>query len=57
MNEPHSGVIVPTLESPLSNPEMVQLQDNIDPLQQSTCFGVDIYLNTVQYVENLLEER
>ncbi|KAF3856446.1 hypothetical protein F7725_017169 [Dissostichus mawsoni] len=37
--------------------EMMQLQDNIDPLEESECFGVDIYLNTVQYIENLIEHR
>jgi len=36
---------------------MMQLQDNIDPLEESECFGVDIYLNTVQYIENLIEHR
>ncbi|CAL8342533.1 unnamed protein product [Boreogadus saida] len=56
-NEPHSGVNVPTLDIPLLDPEIMQLQENIDPLQESECFGVDIYLNTVRYVENLLEAR
>ena len=56
-NEPHSGVNVPTLDIPLLDPEIMQLQENIDPLQESACFGVDIYLNTVRYVENLLEAR
>ena len=56
-NEPHPGVIVPTLDIPLLDPEIMQLQENIDPLQESECFGVDIYLNTVRYVENLLEAR
>ncbi|KAJ4918760.1 hypothetical protein JOQ06_002042, partial [Pogonophryne albipinna] len=41
----------------LSDPEMMLLQDTIDPLQESDCFGVDIYLETVQYVENLIEAR
>ncbi|KAJ4942413.1 hypothetical protein JOQ06_012279 [Pogonophryne albipinna] len=56
-NQHHPGVNVPTLESPLSDPEMMLLQDTIDPLQESDCFGVDIYLETVQYVENLIEAR
>ncbi|XP_033997277.1 uncharacterized protein LOC117491418 [Trematomus bernacchii] len=54
-NEHHTGVNVPTLNFPLSELEMMQLQDNIDPLEESECFGVDIYLNTVQYIENLIE--
>ncbi|KAM6926847.1 uncharacterized protein PEZ65_010306 [Lycodopsis pacificus] len=56
-NEPHPGVNVPTLDRPLSDPEMMQLQDHIEPLQESDSFGVDIYLNAVQYVENLIEAR
>ncbi|XP_030250448.1 uncharacterized protein LOC115567738 [Sparus aurata] len=56
-DEPHPGVNVPILDNPLLDPEMIQLEDNIDPLQESESFGVDIYLHTVQYVENLLEAR
>uniref|UniRef100_A0A9J7Y1B1 Integrase core domain-containing protein n=1 Tax=Cyprinus carpio carpio TaxID=630221 RepID=A0A9J7Y1B1_CYPCA len=56
-NEPHTGVNIPELDSPLLDLEMIALQDNMDPLQQSDCFGADIYLNTVQYVENLIEAR
>ncbi|KAJ4942909.1 hypothetical protein JOQ06_005421 [Pogonophryne albipinna] len=56
-NEHHTGVNVPTLNFPLSDLEIMQLQDNIDPLKESECFGVDIYLNTVQYIENLIEHR
>ncbi|XP_035985228.1 uncharacterized protein LOC118558791 isoform X2 [Fundulus heteroclitus] len=56
-NEPHHVVNIPELDSPLSDLEMLALQDSIDPLQPSDCFGADIYINTVQYVENLLEAR
>ena len=55
MTEPRPGVNVPAMFCPLSHPEMLELQDNIDPLGHSDCFGVDIYLETVQYVEHLLE--
>ncbi|XP_057675536.1 uncharacterized protein LOC130905832 isoform X3 [Corythoichthys intestinalis] len=57
LTENHSGVNVPALEYLLLHPEMMELQDNIDPLQHSDNFGVDIYLSTVQYVENVLEAR
>lgn len=56
-NEPCPGVTIPELDSPLSELEIMALQDNIDPLQQSHCFGVDIYLNTLQYMERLQEGR
>ncbi|XP_078793700.1 uncharacterized protein LOC144987876 [Oryzias latipes] len=54
MAEPHPGINVPVFDSPLSGPQMLELQDNINPLQHSDCFGVDLYLHTVQYVENLM---
>ena len=54
MTEPRPGVNVPVMFSPLSDPEMLELQD-INPLIHSDCFGVEIYLDTVQYIEHLLE--
>ncbi|KAF1385373.1 hypothetical protein PFLUV_G00107080 [Perca fluviatilis] len=45
-NEPHSGVNIPELDSPLLDLEMIALRDNMDPLQQSDCFG-RIYTSTL----------
>ncbi|XP_054608008.2 uncharacterized protein [Nothobranchius furzeri] len=57
MTEPHPGISVPVLDSPLSDHEMLELQDNIIRCNIQTLLGVDTYLHTVQYVENLLEAR
>ncbi|XP_061582483.1 uncharacterized protein LOC133447738 [Cololabis saira] len=56
-NEPRPGVTIPELDSPLSELETMAMQDNIDPLQQSDCFGADIYINTLQYMQHFLEAR
>ncbi|KAG5260567.1 hypothetical protein AALO_G00305450 [Alosa alosa] len=57
MPENHLGVNVPQFESPLSPEELSGLQEHIDPLQQSQSNGVDIYLATVTYVQNLVENH
>uniref|UniRef100_A0A1A8BYI3 Integrase core domain-containing protein n=2 Tax=Nothobranchius kadleci TaxID=1051664 RepID=A0A1A8BYI3_NOTKA len=57
MTEPHPGINVPVLDSPLTDHEMLELQDNIIRCNIQTLLGVDTYLHTVQYVENLLEAR
>ena len=55
--EPHVGVNVPQLESPLTPEQLDALQHHIDPLQPSDSNGIDIYITTVQYVEGLLQEH
>ncbi|XP_067282440.1 uncharacterized protein [Pseudorasbora parva] len=52
-DDPHLGVHVPLLDISLTDEEMTQLKENINPLQHSESFGVDLYLSTVQYVERL----
>ncbi|TKS67418.1 hypothetical protein D9C73_001258 [Collichthys lucidus] len=57
VSELHHGVNVPQFESPL-NPEQLRiLKEHIDPLQASQNNGVDIYLETLAYVENLVENQ
>ncbi|XP_060761028.1 uncharacterized protein LOC132870981 [Neoarius graeffei] len=55
--EPHLGVNVPQLESPLTPEQLETLKSLIDPMQPSQSHGVDIFLTTLQYVVNILEER
>lgn len=55
--EPNQGVNVPELHIPLTDHDISELKQMIDPLQHSDCFGIDIYLTTVQYVESLTEVR
>lgn len=52
--ELHHGVNVPQLESPLTSEQLTALQRQIDPLQPSESNGVDIYLNTLHYIEALV---
>ncbi|XP_042578484.1 uncharacterized protein LOC109078767 isoform X2 [Cyprinus carpio] len=56
--EIHFGVNVPAIQRPqLTNEQLEQLMSQIDPLQESESFGVDIYLQTLTYVQTLIEER
>ncbi|XP_046889129.1 uncharacterized protein LOC124476229 [Hypomesus transpacificus] len=55
--DPHIGVNVPQLGSPLTPEQLAALQHHIHPLQPSESNGIDIYMTTVQYVEGLLQER
>uniref|UniRef100_A0A673FYF8 Integrase core domain-containing protein n=1 Tax=Sinocyclocheilus rhinocerous TaxID=307959 RepID=A0A673FYF8_9TELE len=57
IEEPNQGVNVPELDIPLTDRDIEELKQMIDPLQHSDCFGVDVYLATVQYVESLTEVR
>ncbi|CAM4373765.1 unnamed protein product [Leuciscus chuanchicus] len=53
----HTVVNVPRFDSPLTPEQVEMLREHINPLQPSASNGMDIYLNTVQYVENLLAEN
>lgn len=53
--DPHAELQVPQLDSLLTDDQMEQLQGHIDPLEPSESSGMDIYSQTVQYVETLLE--
>lgn len=55
--DPHIGVNVPQLGSPLTPEQLAALQHHIHPLQPSESNGIDVYMTTVQYVEGLLQER
>ncbi|XP_055029219.2 uncharacterized protein [Misgurnus anguillicaudatus] len=50
----HYGIEVPEISSPFSPEEMEQLQTTINPKGPSQCFGRDIYLNMVQYIQIIL---
>ncbi len=50
-------VNVPQFDSPLTPEQVEQLREHIDPLQPSESDGMDTFLSTVQYVENLLAEN
>lgn len=52
--DPHAEVRVPELDSPLTDHQMEMLQEQVDPLQPSESSGMDIYIDTLQYLETLL---
>ena len=45
-----AGVDVPDVPCPLSNDALAQLNDSIDPTQESANRGIDIYLETVRFI-------
>ncbi|KAI2645950.1 Botulinum neurotoxin type D [Labeo rohita] len=49
--EPDSGIQVPDIECPLTAEAYGELRVAIDPMGPSDCFGRDIYLSVVQYVQ------
>ncbi|KAK7128360.1 hypothetical protein R3I94_016815 [Phoxinus phoxinus] len=53
--DPNLGVHVPVLDISLTDDEIAQLKETINPMQHSESYGVDLYLSTVQYVERLTE--
>ncbi|CAM4683970.1 unnamed protein product [Leuciscus chuanchicus] len=55
LEDPNLGVHVPVLDISLTDDEMAQLKETINPMQHSESYGVDLYLSTVQYVEGLIE--
>ncbi|KAL0961755.1 hypothetical protein UPYG_G00331290 [Umbra pygmaea] len=55
LEDPTPGVHVPGLDISLTDDEMAQLKETINPMQYSESYGVDLYLSTVQYVKRLTE--
>jgi hypothetical protein len=43
-------VHIPQIQNVLSNQRYLQLLASIHPLQYSSSYGVDVYLNTVDFV-------
>ncbi|KAG9277697.1 hypothetical protein AMEX_G7728, partial [Astyanax mexicanus] len=52
VNNSDFGVNLPQLDCPLTLQQPEQLREYIDPLQPSESNGMDLFLNTVQYVES-----
>jgi len=49
-----SHVEVPTIESPLTDNEYTEVCQQIDPIANSKEYGIDIYLNCIEYVRRKL---
>lgn len=43
-------VEIPETPCPISQEDMEELTETIDPLKESNSYGIDIYLDTVQFV-------
>ena len=51
----HDGeIVVPQIGITISNNQFVFLQENINPLGQTENFGIDIFENTLNFLQNLL---
>ncbi|KAI7801282.1 hypothetical protein IRJ41_003217 [Triplophysa rosa] len=46
--DPNLGVHVPVLDIALTDDEIADLQETIDPMEHSDSFGVDVYFRTIQ---------
>ena len=47
-------VYVPDVQVLLNNHQIQLLVDSVDPLKQSKVFGIDLYIETKQIVNNIL---
>ena len=50
-------VSVPQTASPLSDENLVILRSSVNPLQSSSEYGVDLYIDTIKLVFDLLENQ
>lgn len=57
LNTSDSGVQVPIFQNPLTEQEFDQLKQMVDPLAPSDVFGSDLYLATLDYVEQTVKAR
>ncbi|ROJ64365.1 hypothetical protein DPX16_0817 [Anabarilius grahami] len=53
--EENTGVVVPQVDSPLSEYEMEHLRTTINPVSESRDFGQDIYLSVFRFVQQLVQ--
>ena len=49
------AIEVPPVASPLNDNQLNLLSSTVNPLASSSSYGLDIYLNTVQMVNDLLQ--
>ena len=53
-DEDDNQVDVPEVENPLLDRDLQLLQATISPTAQSDCFGVDLYLQVVEFVNQIV---
>ena len=54
ISEEVEEISVPVTNVPLSAPALALLRATIDPLQQSNCYGVDLYMKTIHFVNDFM---
>ena len=47
------SVEVPEIMCPISEAQLHNLSSTINPLSESSCYGIDLYVQTVQIIENI----
>lgn len=50
MRDISNAIEVSPIESPLDASDLQDLKNTIDPLSQSSQFGVDVYLQVIEFV-------
>lgn len=48
---------VPQLSDIISNEMEQELRQLVDPLRESDCYGLDIYMETLQFIETVMEDH
>ena len=54
LSDEHEAVVVPETGIPISPESYEELTANVDPLSDSEFHGVDIYLQTLKFIEACL---
>ncbi|XP_073724968.1 uncharacterized protein [Misgurnus anguillicaudatus] len=57
IEDKHTAINDPQFKGPISPEHMEQLRQQINPLQPSKYNGMDIYMSTVQFVQNLHSKK
>ena len=54
-DEDSEAVTIPAIMPPVSEHDLHGLQLAIDPLQNSDCYGADLYIETIIFINNALD--
>lgn len=50
-------ITVPEIDVPLMAEEMERLKENVNPLDQSSGYGTDLFIRTARFVAEQIEQR
>ena len=57
INEDVETVVIPAIFPPLPEGDLQALEVAVNPLQDSDCYGTELYLQTLFFVNNALEDN